>query len=130
MKIIDGKNKVLGRLASFVAKEILKGEEYAVINCNEIIITGARKSIQKEFDEKRSRFGDSQRGPRHHKTTEKIVKRVIQGMIPSPREGIGKEALKRVKCYNTTPKEFEGKETIEFETGKKSKFSRVKEFLR
>jgi len=42
MKIIDGKGAVLGRLASYVAKESLKGEEIAVVNCDEIIITGTK----------------------------------------------------------------------------------------
>jgi large subunit ribosomal protein L13 len=130
MKIIDGKNQVLGRLAAFAAKEALKGEEVAVVNCNEVIITGSKKNIQENFNAKRSRFGYSQRGPKHHKTTEKIVKRAIQGMMPTPKEGRGKIALKRVKCYNKIPQEFEGKETFKFDTGKKSKFSRVKEFLR
>lgn len=130
MKIIDGKDVVLGRLASFVAKELLKGEEVAVINCNEIIITGNRKDIERNFKEKRSRFGSSQKGPKHHKTSEKIVKRTIRGMLPDHRMGRGKEAFKRVRCYTGLPKELEGKEITKFETGKKSKFSRVKEFLK
>lgn len=130
MKIIDGTNVVLGRLASFVAKETLKGEEIAIVNCNDVIITGNKKNIEKVFQEKRSRVGSSQKGPKHHKISEKIVKRAIRGMLPSPRERRGKVALKRIKCYNKIPKELEGKETFKFETGKKSKFSRVKEFLR
>ncbi|MEN7982513.1 MAG: 50S ribosomal protein L13 [Nanoarchaeota archaeon] len=130
MKIIDGKNKVLGRLASYVAKEILKGEEIVVVNCNEILITGNKKNIEKEFKEKRSRVGSSQKGPKHHKTTEKIVKRTIRGMLPNHRMGKGKDAIKRIKCYNNIPKELEGKEFFKFETGKKSKFSKVREFLR
>lgn len=130
MKIIDGKNVVLGRLASFVAKKLLKGEEIAVVNCNEVLITGNKKDIEKNFKEKRSRFGHSQKGPKHHKNSEKIVKRTIRGMLPDHREGRGKIAFKRVKCYNLFPKEFEGKELIKFETGKKSKFSKVREFLR
>lgn len=130
MKIIDGKNVVLGRLASFVAKELLKGEEIAVVNCNEIIITGNKKDIERNFTEKRNRFGSSQKGPKHHKTSEKIVKRTIRGMLPNHRMGRGKDAIKRVKCYTGTPKELEGKEVTKFETGKKSKFSRVREFLK
>lgn len=149
MKIIDGKGLVMGRLAAFVAKEALKGEEVAVINCNEVIITGNKKDIERNFKEKRSRFGHSQKGPKHHKVSEKIVKRSIRGMLPNHREGRGKDAIKRIKCYNKVPKELEAKlkttshspaeassderkriEIVKFETGKKSKFSRVREFLR
>ena len=51
-------------------------------------------------------------------------------MQPDHREGRGKEAFKRVKCYTGIPKELEGKEVTKFETGKKSKFSKVKEFVK
>ena len=38
LKIIDGKGTILGRLASYAAKEALKGEEIVILNCNEVII--------------------------------------------------------------------------------------------
>ena len=47
MKIIDGTNAVLGRLASYVAKKVLKGEEVIILNCEHILITGNKKSIRK-----------------------------------------------------------------------------------
>ena len=37
MKIIDGTGLVAGRLASYTAKEALKGEEIAVVNCSDVI---------------------------------------------------------------------------------------------
>jgi large subunit ribosomal protein L13 len=127
MKIIDGKNTVLGRLASYVAKEAIKGEEIVVLNCNEVIITGNRKNIEDEFQVRRSRVGHSQKGPKHHKVSEKIVKRTIRGMIPDHRQGRGKEIIKKIKCYNNIPKEFQDKEAMKLETKKKSKFITVKE---
>jgi large subunit ribosomal protein L13 len=128
MKIIDGKNAVMGRLASYAAKELLKGEEIAVVNCDEVIITGNKKNIEKEFEEKRGRFGSSQKGPKHHKSSEKMVKRVIRGMLPDHREGRGREAFKRVKCYNKVPKEFEDKKMIKAGKARKTKFEKVKDF--
>jgi len=50
MKVIDGKNAVMGRLASYAAKEALKGEDIAIVNCGEIIITGNKKSIEADFE--------------------------------------------------------------------------------
>ncbi len=116
MKIIDGKDAKLGRLASFVAKGALKGEEFAILNCEQIIITGNRKFIENDFQERRSRVGTVQKGPKLAKTSEKIVKRAIRGMFPDHREGRGREAFKRIKCYNGVPKEFEGKETIKLDS--------------
>jgi len=52
MKIIDGANTVMGRLASFVAKEALKGEEIKVVNCEQVIITGNKKFIEKGLIQK------------------------------------------------------------------------------
>ena len=130
MKIIDGKGIVLGRLASYVAKEALKGEEFAIVNCEEILITGNKKTTQREFFEKRSRFGHSQKGPKHPATSIKIVKRTIRGMVPNFRIGRGREAFKRIKCYVGVPPEFQGKEIIELEKRRRIKTSKVKEFTR
>ncbi len=125
MKVIDGTNAIMGRLASFAAKEALKGEEITVVNCEKVIITGNRKNIEKEFLEKKSRYGSSQKGPKHHQTNEKIVKRAIRGMLPNHREGRGREAYKRIKCYVKVPKEFEEAKKILLGHDKKNKFIEV-----
>jgi len=130
MKIIDGKNAVLGRLASYVAKEALKGEEIVILNCEEVIITGNKKNIKENFEIKRSRFGHSQKGPKHHKTSEKIVKRTIRGMLPDHRKGRGKEVFRRIKCYKNVPKEFQESKKIIAGKEKRNKFSRIKEFTK
>ena len=130
MKVIDGSGIVMGRLASYVAKELLRGEEIAVVNCSEVIITGNKKTLEKEFQEERSKFGSSQKGPKHHRTSEKIVKRTIRGMLPNHRMGRGKIAFRRVKCYNLLPKEFEDKKFTKLEQTKKIKINRVKELTK
>src|SRR3989338_2100192 len=53
MKIIDGENSVLGRIASYVAKEALKGERIAIVNCEKIIISGNKKNVEESFERKR-----------------------------------------------------------------------------
>ena len=127
-KIINGKNAVLGRLASYTAKEALKGEEIIILNCEEIIITGNKKNIKKGFEEKRSRVGHSQKGPRHSKSSEKMVKRTIRGMLPDHRKGRGKIAFKKIKCYVGVPKEFQESKKILSGKQKKTKFARIKDF--
>jgi large subunit ribosomal protein L13 len=121
MKIIDGTNYPMGRIASYVAKELLKGETISVVNCNKVLITGSRKNIESEFQIRRNRYGSSQKGPIISKSNEKIVKHAIRGMLPNFREGRGKEALGKIKCYNELPKEFESKELIKFEARKPKK---------
>ncbi len=127
-KIIDGKNAVLGRLASYAAKEALKGEDIIILNCEDIIITGNKKNIEENFKIRRSRVGHSQKGPRHSRSSEKMVKRSIRGMLPDHREGRGKIAFKKIKCYVGVPKEFQESKKILAGKQKKTKFSRIKDF--
>ena len=127
MKIIDGKNAVLGRLASYAAKQALGGEEIVILNCEDVIITGSRKNIQKEFKEKRGRVGSSQKGPKISRLSERIVKRAIRGMLPDHRKGRGRQAYKRIMCYKGVPKEFEEKKKILAGREKRDKFIRVSE---
>lgn len=42
----------------------------------------------------------------------KIVKEVTRGMVPNYRYGRGREAFKRIKCYNDVPKEFKDAKKI------------------
>ncbi len=127
MKVIDGKNAVLGRLASYAAKESLKGEEVKIINCEQVIITGSRKFIEKDFQEKREKIGSGQKGPKILRASEKIVKRAIRGMLPDHREGRGREAFKRIRCYVGIPQEFKDSNKITFNNEDKLKYIRVKE---
>ena len=127
MKIIDGKSAILGRLASYVAKEALKGEEIVILNCDQVIITGNKKNIEESFKERRSRVGSSQKGPKHSKLSERIVKRTIRGMLPEHRFGRGREAFKRIRCHVGIPKEFQESKTIKAGKTKPYKFITVKE---
>ncbi len=125
MKIIDAKDAVLGRLASYVAKEALKGEEIVIINCDQVIITGNKRNIKENFEAKRRRVGSGQKGPKYPRTSEKIVKRVIRGMIPNHRKGRGKEAYRKIKCYVGIPEEFQDSKKISGKREKRSKFSKL-----
>ena len=113
MKIVlDAKNAVLGRLASFAAKKSLEGNEIVILNCNDVLITGKRNNIFAELKEQRRRGGAIQRGPFFPTTPERIVKRVIRGMLPYKQQR-GTDALDRVMCYNKVPKEFESVKPFE-----------------
>ena len=49
MKVFDGHNAVLGRLAAITAKNLINGEEIAIINCEKIIVTGNPRSIVSKY---------------------------------------------------------------------------------
>ena len=126
MKIIDAENAILGRLASYTAKEALKGEEIIIVNSEKAIITGRKEDIQEYYESKRKRVGSTQKGPKVSRSSEKIVKRTIRGMLPNYRDGRGRDALKRIKCYKGVPQEFENKEKILFKDKFKTKGKSIK----
>ena len=125
MRVIDGKGAVLGRLASYVAKQALKGEEFAILNCEKVIITGNKNHIVEYFRAQRRRVGSTQKGPKVSRTSDKVMKRVIRGMLPEHRWGRGRVALKRIRCYVGIPKEFENSEKENFSDENKKKFHEV-----
>lgn len=130
MKVINGAGATLGRIASYAAKESLKGEEVSIVNCDKVIITGNFESTKEKFLEKRRRVGTIQKGPKIPSTSEKIVKRTVRGMLPNHREGRGKEALKRIKCYSKVPENMKDLKLIEVHKDKKIKFSEVSDFTK
>lgn len=107
MMIIDGKNMVLGRLSSLVAKKLLNKEKVEIINAEKIIILGDPKKIHGEYLELRQK-GDVYKGPFFPKRPDDIFKRTVKGMLPKNRTG--RSLLKNLEIYIGTP---EGKEKTE-----------------
>lgn len=103
--VVDGEGSILGRLASYVAKQALLGKEVSVINCEKVVISGNRSGIIDKYKTQRSRGGSSQKGPYFPTQSAMIVKRTIRGML-SHKMGRGASAFKRIKCYEGIPKEF------------------------
>ena len=109
--VIDASNATLGRLSSYAAKQSLLGKSIIIVNCNDAIITGDKRTTINKYKRLRSMGGLSQRGPYFPKSPERLVKRAIRGML-SHRQSRGKEALQRIMCYNSVPAEYEQKPKI------------------
>ncbi len=122
--IIDAKNLIVGRLATKVAKLALLGEEISVLNCNEAVLSGKKEEILKRYQRKRS-MGTPTKGPIHHRVPEKMLKRIIRGMLPYKRPR-GSVAFKKIKCYNTTPEKFQGKESMTLKEANVKKLPNLK----
>jgi len=45
MKIIDGNNLILGRVASYVAKAAILGDKIAIVNTDKLVMSGSRSFI-------------------------------------------------------------------------------------
>ncbi len=108
MKIIDAKDQIVGRLATNVAKLLLKGEEVVIVNSERALVTGPKPRVIASYKQLEQR-GIPRKGPFFPKRPEAILKRTIRGMLPYKQEK-GRSAFKRLKCYISVPSEFEGKE--------------------
>jgi len=103
-KIIDAENHIAGRLATVVAKRLLKGEEIVIVNAEKIIITGERDHVLAAYKQKRE-LGNVKSGPFFPRRADLIMKRTVRGMLPWQTTS-GKEAYRRLKVYVGVPKEF------------------------
>src|SRR3989304_3472387 len=109
--VIDAKNSILGRIASYAAKQALLGKKVTVVNCNDALLTGRRNMVLEQYSHMRSRGKGAQKGPILPRVAEKLMKRTIRGMLEYTQKR-GEAALDRIMCYNETPKEFESVKKI------------------
>lgn len=110
--IIDAEGAVFGRLCSFAAKKALEGNDIVIVNSEKAIMTGNKKNIIEEYSNFRKKGGHSLKGPRYSKCPYKMLKWGVRGMLPNFRRGIGRQAFKRVKCYDNIPEEFKNEKMI------------------
>lgn len=107
MIIYDAKDMIVGRLATKVAKDALLGNDVAVVNCKDAVISGNGVRIMQRYKRYYDR-GNPAAGPFIKRQSHMLVKRIIRGMLPYDR-GNGKEAFKRIKCYVTVPASLQEK---------------------
>ncbi len=110
MKFIDATNSVYGRLAAYVAKQLLNGEEIVIVNAEKAVITGNPDYIIDQF-KKRREIGSVRKGPYYPRASEEIFRRSIGQMLPK-KTTRGKEALHRCRVYKGVPN-FAKNEKIE-----------------
>ena len=99
--IIDAKGAVLGRLSSYVAKQILLGIKVDVVNCEEAVISGKRAATLNNYIRRIDRKAPG-KGPYLYRRPDMFVKRAIRGMLPFKRAR-GIDAFKNVKCHIGVP---------------------------
>lgn len=104
--VIEGNGEILGRIASYAAKQALLGKQINVINCEKILVSGNRNFIVESYLKKRRRTK-----VRFPSNPDQIMKRTIRGMI-NYKSGRGALAFKKVRCYNSVPGELKNDKTV------------------
>jgi large subunit ribosomal protein L13 len=112
--VFDADKKILGRLATAVAKSLLNGKKVAILNAEKAIITGGKKFLIEKY---RTRLNlQDKANPEHSpywpRRPDMLVKRVIRGMLPykKPR---GKEAYRNLRVFSGIPELFSNSKPIE-----------------
>ena len=116
IKVYDAKQMVVGRLGAKVAKAALLGDNVVIINVEQAIITGDPQTVVSAWKEKfkiRTSY-KHERGPFHDRRPDKMVRKMIRGMLPWPTPR-GKAAYKRIKVYIGTPERYADAEKIVLE---------------
>ncbi len=111
MIVIDGTNVIFGRMATFVAKKALSGEEIRVINAEKIVLTGNPSVIVERYLQRRraKHTGNPELSPKWPRVPHMLIKRMIRGMLPW-KTARGKSAYKRIIVYSGNPKELKAGE--------------------
>ncbi|MEK6835395.1 MAG: 50S ribosomal protein L13 [Nanoarchaeota archaeon] len=111
--IINAQDTILGRLASYVAKKALLGENVEIVNCEKAVITGGKKNILEKY-KARVKRGNPFKGPYFPRRADMIVRRAIRGMLPR-KKARGRDAYKNIKCYLGIPENLKNETFITLE---------------
>lgn len=111
--IIDGKGHLMGRLASVVAKQLLRGQRVVVVRCEAINISGSLFRNKLTFHEflRKSNNTNPRRNFKHYRSPSRIFWRVLRGMTPH-KESRGKAALQRLKVFEGIPYPYDQKKRM------------------
>lgn len=101
MMVIDAKDLILGRMATFVATKLLSGEEVTIINAEKAVVSGGEKDVLVRYKHAVAR-GNMIKGPFFPRTPDGIVKHAVRGMIPVKKE-MGRQAFKRLRVVCGEP---------------------------
>ncbi len=112
--VYDAKDKILGRLATAVAKGLLAGKSIAIINSEKAIMIGNRQVTAKRYFTRLrlQEKANPEHSPYWPRRPDMLVKRSIRGMLPF-RTATGRGAYKRLFVFMGVPAAFAKSKPIE-----------------
>lgn len=105
--VVDAEGHVVGRLASHVAKLLLRGDRVVVVNAEKALFSGKRGMVLREWLSRLeiSSVVNPKFGPFHPRAPDRILRRVVRGMVPR-RKAKGVQAMKRLRVYLGVPEAY------------------------
>merc|ERR1740130_695553 len=111
--VIDGRGHLVGRLASKVAKEILRGQRVVVVRCELMNMSGSlfRKKLEWEEFLHKANNTNPRRQFKHYRSPSRMFWRIVRGMLPhkTPK---GKAALQHIKVFEGIPCPYDQKKRM------------------
>ena len=106
--VVDCKGHLLGRLASFVAKELLNGQRVVCVRTEDINVSGSLFRNQLLFRKYLQHKGSSNpaRGPFHYRAPSRMLWKAIRGMLPKEKQR-SNIAFERLKVFEGIPHPFD-----------------------
>lgn len=116
--VIDAKDKVLGRVASMVAKDLLNGKKVAIVNAELAFITGSKADLVTKY---RTRLNlQEKENPEHSpywpRRPDMLVRRVVRGMLPYHKKPSGKTAYRNLRVFMGVPSMLKDSKITKMET--------------
>jgi large subunit ribosomal protein L13 len=111
--VFDAKDKVLGRLASHVASELLTARKAGgqkrviIVNAERAIVTGAKTAVFAKYDHK-YKLNHPRKGPFFPRMPDMILKRTVRGMLPYQKNSSGRNAVRDLRVMIGTPANLAG----------------------
>ena len=113
--VYDATDKILGRLASLVAKQLISarkaGHEQRVIiyNAEHAVVSGPRTRVLANYSGK-YKLNHPRKGPFYPRMPDQILKRTVRGMLPYQKNSSGRGALRDLRVMIGKPTNLAGEE--------------------
>ena len=113
--VYDATDKILGRLASLVAKQLISarkaGHEQRVIiyNAEHAVVSGPKTRVLANYDTK-YKLNHARKGPFYPRMPDQILKRTVRGMLPYQKNSSGRAALRDLRVLIGKPSNLSGEE--------------------
>ena len=113
--VYDASDKILGRLASHVASQMLTArkagtqQRVIIVNAEKAIVSGPKKRV---FGKYRSKYelNHARKGPFFPRMPDQIFKRTVRGMLPYQKNSSGRNSLRDLRVMIGTPSNLSGDE--------------------
>ena len=121
LAVVDADGLIVGRMATYIAKRLLKGEEIVIVNAEKAILSGKKSSKLSDAKEFLG-VGAPERGPFHYRRPDRLVRKSVKGMLPI-KQSKGKQAYKRLKVFMGVPKDLKDQKMETFTNAQAKKLT-------